>query len=132
MMPGSTSCCRSRAGSGYGGETQLPRPRAGNDDPGRLVCFASTKRISVIATIHTACNHQFVAKQIRHDRRHRAGPRRPRYRRGLEQARIRGARPHAADDHETRYAYAQEWFDIIQELWAKPGAFDITTEHFKL
>jgi dimethylsulfone monooxygenase len=29
------------------------------------------------------------------------------------------------DDHETRYAYAQEWFDLVRKLWA-------SDEHFRL
>jgi alkanesulfonate monooxygenase SsuD/methylene tetrahydromethanopterin reductase-like flavin-dependent oxidoreductase (luciferase family) len=35
-------------------------------------------------------------------------------------------------DHETRYAYAQEWIDIIKRAWTEPGTFDVEGEFFKL
>ena len=27
-------------------------------------------------------------------------------------------------DHETRYAYAQEWFDVVQKLWQEEEYFN--------
>ncbi len=36
------------------------------------------------------------------------------------------------DDHETRYAYAQEWFDIVRALWTRDEAFDWDGQFFKL
>src|SRR5690606_2181202 len=36
------------------------------------------------------------------------------------------------DDHETRYGYAQEWFDIIQKLWTHDGPFDWEGKYFQL
>jgi alkanesulfonate monooxygenase SsuD/methylene tetrahydromethanopterin reductase-like flavin-dependent oxidoreductase (luciferase family) len=35
-------------------------------------------------------------------------------------------------DHETRYAYAQEWIDVIKRAWTEPGTFDVEGEFFKL
>jgi alkanesulfonate monooxygenase SsuD/methylene tetrahydromethanopterin reductase-like flavin-dependent oxidoreductase (luciferase family) len=35
-------------------------------------------------------------------------------------------------DHETRYAYAQEWIDIIKRAWTEPCTFDVEGEFFKL
>jgi alkanesulfonate monooxygenase SsuD/methylene tetrahydromethanopterin reductase-like flavin-dependent oxidoreductase (luciferase family) len=36
------------------------------------------------------------------------------------------------DDHQTRYGYAQEWFDIVEALWSRQEAFDWEGEYFKL
>jgi FMNH2-dependent dimethyl sulfone monooxygenase len=35
-------------------------------------------------------------------------------------------------DHETRYAYAQEWIDIIKRAWSEPDTFDVDGEFFQL
>jgi alkanesulfonate monooxygenase SsuD/methylene tetrahydromethanopterin reductase-like flavin-dependent oxidoreductase (luciferase family) len=35
-------------------------------------------------------------------------------------------------DHETRYAYAQEWIDIVKRAWSEPDSFDVDGEFFKL
>ena len=35
-------------------------------------------------------------------------------------------------DHETRYAFAQEWIDIIKRAWSEPDTFDVDGEFFKL
>ena len=117
---------------GYGGETNF-HGHVLETMTWAAGLLASTKRISVISTIHTACNHPVVvAKQIatidaigqgRAGLNIVAGWNKPEYEAlGLT----------LPDDHETRYAYAQEWLDIIQQLWSKSGAFDITTEHFNL
>lgn len=117
---------------GYGGETNFhghvlePMVWAAG-------LLASTRRITVIATIHTSCNHPVVtAKQIatidaigggRAGLNIVAGWNKPEYE-ALGQT--------LPDDHETRYAYAQEWFDIVQALWTQQGASDIRTAHFDL
>ena len=36
-----------------------------------------------------------------------------------------------ADDHETRYAYAQEWFDLVRKLWTTDEHFDWNGTYFK-
>ena len=36
------------------------------------------------------------------------------------------------DDHETRYGYAQEWFDVVKALWTRTEAFDWDGRYFKL
>ena len=36
------------------------------------------------------------------------------------------------DDHETRYGYAQEWFDIVQKLWTSEEYFDWNGKYFNL
>ena len=95
--------------------------------------LAATKRISVIGTMHTSANHPVVvAKQIAtidqigHGRAGLnivAGWNKPEYEAlGLT----------LPDDHETRYGYAQEWFDIICKLWTDPGSFDWHSKYFNL
>jgi alkanesulfonate monooxygenase SsuD/methylene tetrahydromethanopterin reductase-like flavin-dependent oxidoreductase (luciferase family) len=34
--------------------------------------------------------------------------------------------------HDKRYAYAQEWLDIVKRAWSEPGTFDVDNEYFKL
>jgi alkanesulfonate monooxygenase SsuD/methylene tetrahydromethanopterin reductase-like flavin-dependent oxidoreductase (luciferase family) len=36
------------------------------------------------------------------------------------------------DDHETRYGYAREWFDVVKALWTRTEAFDWEGKHFQL
>ena len=117
---------------GYGGETNF-HGHVLETVTWAAGLLAATKRISVIATIHTAANHPVVvAKQIatldqigrgRGGLNIVAGWNKPEYEAlGLT----------LPDDHETRYAYAQEWFDIVQALWSRKGAFDMKTPHFDL
>jgi dimethylsulfone monooxygenase len=35
-------------------------------------------------------------------------------------------------DHETRYAFAQEWVDVVKRAWSEGGEFDFDGEFFKL
>ncbi|ETS77631.1 hypothetical protein PFICI_09693 [Pestalotiopsis fici W106-1] len=95
--------------------------------------LAQTKRLNVIATIHTAAYNPVVAAkqiatidQISHSRiglNIVAGWNRPEYEAlGLE----------LPASHEERYAYAQEWYDIVGKLWTLPGAFDHDGTFWKL
>lgn len=116
---------------GYGGET---------DFHGHVLetmtwaagLLAQTKNIAVFATVHTTANHPVVvAKQIAtldqigHGRAGLnivAGWNKPEYEAlGLD----------LPDDHETRYAYAQEWFDLVQKLWSAEEHFDWDGRYFK-
>jgi alkanesulfonate monooxygenase SsuD/methylene tetrahydromethanopterin reductase-like flavin-dependent oxidoreductase (luciferase family) len=95
--------------------------------------LASTQRITVFGTIHTSANHPVVVakqlatmSQISHGRvglNVVAGWNKPEYEAlGLQ----------LPDDHETRYAYAQEWFDLIRKLWAADAPFDWDGSYFHL
>ncbi len=95
--------------------------------------LAATRSLSVFATLHTAANHPVVAaKQIatldqigqgRAGLNIVAGWNAPEYRAlGLS----------LPDDHETRYAYAQEWFDIVEALRTRDGSFDWDGRFFQL
>jgi alkanesulfonate monooxygenase SsuD/methylene tetrahydromethanopterin reductase-like flavin-dependent oxidoreductase (luciferase family) len=117
---------------GYGGET--------NFHGGVLETMtwaagllAKTRDICVFATIHTAANHPVVvAKQLatidqisggRVGLNIVAGWNKPEYEAlGLT----------LPDDHQTRYGYAQEWFDIVKALWTSEEAFDWDGAYFKL
>lgn len=117
---------------GYGGETDF------HGDVLETVSWATallakTKHLTVLATLHTACNHPVVvAKQIatmdqisqgRAGLNVVAGWNRPEYEAlGLP----------LSESHTTRYAKAQEWFDIVQKLWQEDTAFDWQGENYDL
>jgi dimethylsulfone monooxygenase len=95
--------------------------------------LAKTRNINVFATVHTAANHPVVvAKQLatidqisggRIGLNIVAGWNKPEYEAlGLT----------LPDDHETRYGYAQEWFEIVQALWSRDKSFDWDGKYFKL
>jgi len=117
---------------GYGGETNF-HGSVLETMTWAAGLLASTKRITVVATTHTSANHPVVvAKQIatidqiakgRAGLNIVAGWNKPEYEAlGLT----------LPDDHETRYSYAQEWFDIIQKLWTHDGPFDWHGQYFNL
>lgn len=117
---------------GYGGET---------DFHGSVLetmtwaagLLAQTRNIAVFATIHTTANNPVVvAKQMatidqigqgRAGLNIVAGWNKPEYEAmGLT----------LPNDHETRYAYAQEWFDVIRKLWKEEDHFDWNGKFFSL
>lgn len=117
---------------GYGGETNFHYSvlETATWAAGLL---AATERITAIATLHTAFNHPVVAAkqiatldQIGHGRAGLnivAGWNKPEYdAMGLD----------LPDDHETRYGYAQEWFDIVRKLWQEPKEFNWEGAYFTL
>lgn len=117
---------------GYGGETDF-HGGVLETMTWAAALLASTKRITVFATIHTTANHPVVvAKQIAtidqigHGRAGLnivAGWNKPEYEAlGL-------ALP---DDHATRYAYAREWFDLVGKLWTSTEHFDWNGRFFQL
>jgi len=117
---------------GYGGETNF-HGNVLETVTWAAGLIARTKRLTVFATVHTAANHPVVvAKQIATmDQLGRgrvglnivAGWNNPEYQAlGLK----------LPADHETRYGYAQEWFDVVARLWRDPGTFDWDGKHFQL
>ena len=117
---------------GYGGETNFHHSVL-ETVTWATGLLAATERLTVFATIHTAANHPVVtAKQIATaDQIGRgriglnivAGWNRPEYEAlGLK----------LPDDHETRYGYAQEWFDVVQKLWTSEEIFDWDGDYFQL
>ncbi|MFC3612626.1 LLM class flavin-dependent oxidoreductase [Lutimaribacter marinistellae] len=117
---------------GYGGETDF-HGGVLETVTWATALLANTKNLTVFATIHTAANHPVVvAKQIatmdqvgqgRAGLNIVAGWNKPEYEAlGLS----------LPDDHETRYGYAQEWYDIIKKLWRSKEHFDWNGENFSL
>ncbi len=117
---------------GYGGETNF---HEGVLDPTAWAAglLANTKRLNVFATIHTAFNHPIVvAKQMatvdqigqgRAGINIVAGWNKPEYDTfGMD----------LPQNHDDRYALAQEWWDIIKKIWTTPGKFDWDGKFFKL
>jgi dimethylsulfone monooxygenase len=95
--------------------------------------LAATQRISVFATIHTAFTHPVTAAKefatIDHIGHGRFGVNivcgwnEPEYRLfGLK----------LPQEHRDRYAYGQEWLDIIRKLWRDERPFDWNGAHFHL
>ena len=117
---------------GYGGETNF-HGSVLETITWAAGLLAHTKDITVFATTHTAANHPVVvAKQLatidqisngRIGLNVVAGWNKPEYEAlGLK----------LPDDHETRYGYAQEWFDIVKALWSREEAFDWDGKYFQL
>ena len=117
---------------GYGGETNF-HGSVLETMTWAAGLLALTERITVIATTHTSANHPVVvARQIatmdqisngRAGLNIVAGWNKPEYEAlGLS----------LPDDHETRYGYAQEWFEIIRKLWSDSGTFDWEGQYFHL
>lgn len=115
---------------GYGGETDFHGTVL--ETMTWAACLLSqTRQISVFATVHTSANHPVVvAKQIatlsevsggRVGLNIVAGWNKPEYE-ALGQI--------LPDDHESRYGYAQEWFDFIRRLWTEEQPFNFEGKHF--
>ena len=95
--------------------------------------LASTKQISVVTTVHTAANNPVVvAKQVATLDQISHG------RAGLNVVAGWNAPEYAAlglalpAEHTARYAYAQEWLDVVRKLWHADASFDWNGEFFKL
>lgn len=117
---------------GYGGSTNFHESVL-EPIPWATGIVANTERLSAFATIHTVFNHPAVtAKQLatidqmgpgRVGLNVVAGWNEPEYRAmGLD----------LPTDHDTRYAYSQEWLDVVTKLWAPGERQDLMGEHWKL
>lgn len=116
---------------GYGGETDF-HGEVMETITWATALLARTKQITVFATIHTVANHPVVVAkqiatmaQISNDRvglNIVAGWNKPEYDAlGIP----------LPPDHETRYGYAQEWFNFIKRLWKEEGPFNFDGSYFK-
>ncbi|MGP8484541.1 LLM class flavin-dependent oxidoreductase [Paraburkholderia fungorum] len=116
---------------GYGGETDF-HGSVLDSIAWAAGVLASTERINVFSTVHTAIHHPaVVAKQIAtldHIGGGRAGLNVVVGWNGPEFA----ALGLPLDEHTARYVRAQEWLDIVSKLWYGDGAFDWSGEHFHL
>jgi dimethylsulfone monooxygenase len=117
---------------GYGGETNF---HAGVLDPVAWAAglLASTERITVFATIHTAFNHPIVvAKQLAtvdQIGRGRAGIN---VVAGWNKPEYDTFGVPLPQEHDDRYALAQEWLDVVERIWAEPEPFDHDGTYFHL
>jgi alkanesulfonate monooxygenase SsuD/methylene tetrahydromethanopterin reductase-like flavin-dependent oxidoreductase (luciferase family) len=95
--------------------------------------LGATSHLSVVATAHVSFMHPIVAAkqfvtmdQIGHGRfglNIVCGWNKPEYDMfGLK----------FASEHKDRYAYGQEWFDIVRKLWTSDKPFDWNGTHFQL
>jgi dimethylsulfone monooxygenase len=117
---------------GYGGETNF-HGHVLETMTWAAGLLAATNDISIFATIHTAANHPvIVAKQMATIDRIGGGRAGLNIVAGWNEPEYRALGLTLPDDHETRYAYAQEWFDVIQALWTREGAFDWDGQFFHL
>jgi alkanesulfonate monooxygenase SsuD/methylene tetrahydromethanopterin reductase-like flavin-dependent oxidoreductase (luciferase family) len=117
---------------GYGGETNF-HGHVLETMTWAAGLLAATKRITVVSTTHTSANHPVVvAKQIATNDQIGHGRAGLNIVAGWNKPEYEALGLTLPDDHETRYAYAQEWFDIIQKLWTHEGTFDWDGQWFKL
>ena len=95
--------------------------------------LAKTKDISVFSTTHAAFNHPVVAaKQIATMDQIGNGRAGLNIVAGWNKPEFKALGLDLPDDHETRYGYAQEWFDIVSKIWADEGPFDYKGKYFNL
>lgn len=95
--------------------------------------LAQTQRLTVFATAHTAFSHPLMAAKQFTTIDHLSGGRfgvnivcgwnKPEYEMfGLD----------LPEDHDTRYRYGQEWWDVIRRAWSSSEDFDWQGEFFQL
>lgn len=117
---------------GYGGETNF---HEGVLDPVTWAAglLAQTKRIFVFSTVHTAFNHPIVvAKQLATNDQISRGRAGINIVAGWNQPEYETFGMDLPQDHNDRYALAQEWWDVIQKIWTTPGKFDWDGRFFQL
>ena len=115
---------------GYGGET---------DFQGNILetvswasaLLAQTKNLIIFATIQSAINHPVVvAKQIATMSKISANRIGLNIVAGWNKAEYDALGIVLPDDHETRYGYAQEWYDLIRKIWESDEPFDFNGQYF--
>src|SRR5665213_1261607 len=116
---------------GYGGETNY-NGSTWESITWAAALLASTRRITVLATVHVpllhpvvACKQMVTADHVGHGRF------------GLnvvcgwnqDEFEMFGA---TLLEHDQRYAYAQEWMDVVERLWVEEDEFDFDGKFFQL
>lgn len=95
--------------------------------------LAHTKRLNVVSTVHTTANNPVVvAKQISTIEKISAGRIGLNIVAGWNKPEFEALGLEPPGTHEERYAFAQEWFDIVRKLWTSTEAFDLDGKFFKL
>ncbi|MFK0165076.1 LLM class flavin-dependent oxidoreductase [Rhizobium sp. NPDC090279] len=117
---------------GYGGETNF-HGNVLETMTWAAGLLASTTNINVFATIHTAANHPVVvAKQMATIDQISRGRIGLNIVAGWNQPEYEALGLDLPADHESRYAYAEEWFDVVKSLWERDQAFDYDGRFFHL
>ncbi|MDD7939456.1 LLM class flavin-dependent oxidoreductase [Actinomycetospora lutea] len=117
---------------GYGGETNFHESVL-EPIPWAAGLLARTRRIHVFSTVHTAFNHPVVsAKQLATVDRIGGGRAGINIVAGWNKPEYDAFGVELPTDHDARYARAQEWFEVVRELWTTPGRFDHDGEFFAL
>lgn len=117
---------------GYGGETNFHGSvlEAMTWATGLL---AHTRRLNVISTVHTTANNPVVAaKQIVTMDRISGGRAGLNIVAGWNKPEYEALGLDLPATHEERYAYAQEWFDVVKKLWRDDEPFDWDGKFWKL
>lgn len=95
--------------------------------------LASTENITVFSTVHTAFTHPLVAaKQIATLDRMSGGRAGLNIVAGWNQPEYEAMGSDLPQAHDARYAFAQEWWDVIREAWSREDIFDFAGEFFAL
>ena len=116
---------------GYGGKTDF-HGTVLETMTWAAIMLAHTQRLTVFATVHTAANHPVVvAKQLATLSEASNGRVGLNVVAGWNQPEYEALGLTLPDDHETRYAYAQEWFDFVRRLWSERERFDWKGQYFK-
>lgn len=117
---------------GYGGETNF-HGRVLETMTWTAGLLAVTKRIRIVTTLHTVAHHPLVvARQIATIDAIGGGRAGLNIVAGWNEPEYRALGLALPPDHETRYAYAQEWFDIVASLWTSAAPFDYRGKFFNL
>ncbi|MCC2610148.1 LLM class flavin-dependent oxidoreductase [Neorhizobium petrolearium] len=117
---------------GYGGETNF-HGNVLETVTWAAGLLAKTQNINVFATIHTVANHPVVlAKQIATIDQISGGRIGLNIVAGWNQPEYEALGLELPTDHETRYAYAEEWFDVVKTLWQRAETFDYDGKFFNL
>lgn len=116
---------------GYGGETDF-EGESFETITWATGLLAATKKITVFGTVHAPLVHPlFAAKQLVTADHVGQG------RMGLnivcgwnfDEFDMFGEAPL---DHDERYVYGQEWWDVVRKVWTEPDAFDYHGKHIQL
>jgi alkanesulfonate monooxygenase SsuD/methylene tetrahydromethanopterin reductase-like flavin-dependent oxidoreductase (luciferase family) len=117
---------------GYGGSTNF-HGSVLEPIPWATGLLAHTRRVVVFSTVHTAFNHPVVsAKQLAtldHIGGGRAGVN---IVAGWNQPEYVAMGLDLPNDHDDRYAMAQEWWDDVRTLWTCAGQVDLDGQYFTL
>ncbi len=95
--------------------------------------LAATERITIFATTHTFCNHPIVAaKQIATIDQIGSGRAGINVVAGWNKPEYDTFGIGLPEEHDDRYAFAQEWLDIVKKIWSDDEPFDWQGDAFQL